>query len=70
MNWQNQLIWIYLFICKHFSNLEGYCMRHTNHANLSFTDEEVLAIYLFGVIDGRRSIKAIYEYAEGISNRK
>jgi hypothetical protein len=39
-------------------------MRHSNYADLSFTDEEVLTIYLFGIIDGRRSIKEIYNYAD------
>jgi hypothetical protein len=35
-----------------------------NYADLSFTDEEVIAIYLFGVIDKNREIKRIYEYAD------
>ena len=64
MDWQYQLISLYLFICKHYPELYGYSMRHSNYADLSFTDEEVLAIYLFGVIDGRRSIKEIYNYTD------
>jgi hypothetical protein len=64
MNWQDQLITIYLFVCKHYrKNLWAYCQRMSNYANLSFTDEEVISIYLFGVIDKNREIKRIYEYA-------
>ena len=36
----------------------------TNHADLSFSDEEVMTIFLHGVINKRRRIKEIYEDAE------
>lgn len=36
----------------------------SNYANLSFSDEEVIAIYLFGVMDKHREIKGIYDYAD------
>jgi len=36
----------------------------SNYADLSFSDEEVIAIYLFGVMDKHREIKGIYEYAD------
>ena len=65
MDWQEQLISLYLFVCKHYQNeLWVYNQRMGNYANLSFTDEEVITLYLFGIIDGRRSIKKIYEYAD------
>lgn len=61
MDWQEQLITIYLYICKHYrQGLWTYCQRMSNYANLSFTDEEVITIYLFGVIDGRTTITKIY----------
>lgn len=64
MNWQDQLITIYLFVCKHYhKTLWAYCQRMSNNTDLSFTDEEVITIYLFGVIDKNREIKRIYEYA-------
>lgn len=65
MNWQDQLITIYLYICKHYEKeLWVYCQRMSNHADLSFSDEEVITLYLFGIIDKKREIKSIYEYAD------
>ncbi|SDX06209.1 hypothetical protein [Nitrosomonas communis] len=32
--------------------------------DLSFSDEEVTTLYLFGVVDKHRAIKGIYEYAD------
>lgn len=47
MNWQDQLITIYLFVCKHYrEDLWVYSQRMSNHADLSFTDEEIVTIYL------------------------
>jgi hypothetical protein len=65
MNWQEQLITIYLYVCKHYqSDLWTCCQRFSNHADLSFTDEEVITIYLFGIIDKKKEIKTSYEYAD------
>jgi len=38
--------------------------RQSNNANPNFTDEEVLTIYLFGLLRKRDTIKDIHEYAE------
>lgn len=65
MNWQNRLITIYLYICKHYqSHLWVYSQRMSNYADLSFSDEEVITLYLFSVIDKNREIKKGYEYAD------
>jgi hypothetical protein len=65
MNLQDQLITIYLYVCKHYQNhLWVYSQRMSNYADLSFSDEEVITLYLFGVIDKHREIKKIYEYAD------
>jgi hypothetical protein len=65
MNWQDRLITIYLYVCKHYQEvLWVYSQRMSNYADLSFSDEEVIAIYLFGVMDKHREIKDIYEYAD------
>jgi hypothetical protein len=64
MDWQTQLISLYLFVCKHYhAKLHTYCGRFSNHADLRFSDEEVISIYLFGIIDGRSSVKEIFKYA-------
>lgn len=65
MNWQEQLITIYLYVCKYYqATLWVYSQRMSNYADLSFTDEAVIAIYLFGVIDKNRELKKIYGYAD------
>lgn len=65
MPWQERLITIYLYVCKHYqSNLCIYTQRMSNYADLSFSDEEVITLYLFGVIDKHREIKQTYEYAD------
>lgn len=57
MDWQAQLIKIYLYVCKHYEeNLWIYCQRMSNHANLDFSDEEVITLYLFSVIDKNMEI--------------
>jgi hypothetical protein len=65
MNWQNRLITIYLYVCKHYQQtLWTYRQRMSHYADLSFSDEEVIILFLFGVMDKRRAIKSIYEYAD------
>jgi len=65
MNWQERLITIYLYVCKHYQDtLWVYSQRMSNYADLSFTDEEVIAIYLFGVMDKHRTVKGIYDDAD------
>jgi hypothetical protein len=65
VDWQEQLITIYLHVCKHYrERLWTYCQRMSNYADLRFADEEVITIYLFGIIDGRTEITRIYEYTD------
>ncbi len=65
MNWQDQLITIYLYVCKHYQNhLWVYSQRTSNYSDLRFSGEEVITLYLFGVIDKNRELKTIYGYAD------
>ena len=65
MNWQDQLITIYLDVCKHYEQgLWVYCQRMSNHSDLRFSDEEVITLFLFGIIDKYKEIKQIYKYAD------
>ncbi len=65
MDWQGKLISLYLFICNEYkSRLWSYCERMTNHADLSFSDEEVITIFHYGVMNKRRELKEIYQDAE------
>jgi len=60
------LIRVYLFVCRHYRDggLRAVVQRQSNNANPNFTDEEVLTIYLFGLLRKRDTIKDIHEYAE------
>ena len=60
MEWEVALITLYEFVCKHYREQLGvYCQRFSPFADLTFTDEEVLCIYLWGVLEKRREIKDI-----------
>jgi len=63
VDWEVELITLYLFVCKHYeSDLSSYCMRMTNYADLKFSDEEAITLYLYGVIEGCRTIQEIHRY--------
>jgi len=63
MAWEDTLISIYLYICSNFKGpIWAPSQRLSNNANPEFTDEEVLAIYLFGIIKKKKTISEIYEY--------
>ncbi|WP_302848304.1 hypothetical protein [Nitrosomonas sp. Nm34] len=36
----------------------------SNYADLSFSDEEGITLFLLGVMDKHQEIKSIYEYAD------
>ena len=58
MDWQTQLITIYLYICKEYqSGLWVYAQRFAPHVELKFTDEEVISLYWFGVMEEHRTLK-------------
>ena len=63
MIWQKNLIKLYFYFCEdrliqgHLQNL-----RMSNNGNLNFTDEEILTIYLFGIIQNMSKVKHIYQY--------
>ncbi|MCE3231526.1 MAG: hypothetical protein K0R52_1454, partial [Alphaproteobacteria bacterium] len=63
MDWQEQLISVYLVVCKEYQQrLCGSITRLSNYCPMIFPDEEVITIYLFGVMSGRYRVKDIYNY--------
>ena len=56
------LVWIYLFVCKRSRRLKALAQRQSNNRNPAFTDEEVLIVYLLGLIKKRRTVIEIYDY--------
>lgn len=65
MDWQDQLISLYLRVCKEYEEkLEGYIVRLSNYSCMDFTDEEVISIYINGIICGYSKVKKIYDYTK------
>ena len=60
MDWQSQLITIYLDVYKPYrEGLGADCQHLSNYADLSCIDEEVITVYLFRIINERTKIKPI-----------
>ncbi|BBH52236.1 IS982 family transposase [Fluviispira sanaruensis] len=63
MDWQSQLIKIYLTICNFFSQLSPHTfLKISPNSNPLFTDEEVITIYIFGILNGLKNVKSIFKY--------
>lgn len=63
MDWEIRLISTYVFISKVFEDkLKYYCQRMSNNQSPKFTDEEVILIFLWGIMQNRIKIKDIYNY--------
>jgi uncharacterized protein YbaR (Trm112 family) len=63
MDAQHTLVRIYLFVCQRWrSRLQAIAQRQSNNSQPTFTDEEVLTVYLFGLIKKRKTITEIYDY--------
>ncbi|HYE37510.1 transposase [Methylocaldum sp.] len=41
-----------------------HVQRFAPHADLRFTDEEVITLYVFGIIDHKHKIKTLYDHAD------
>lgn len=69
MDWLSNIISLYLQISEYYeSTLQYFCERFSNNSNPVFTDQEVITIYLMGIIEGRRKIKDIYHHAKSYWN--
>ena len=65
MDWQERLIGLYLYICDHYeTHLWVHAQRLSNNDDPKFSDEEVLTLYLFGIMQKCTTIKAIYTYTQ------
>jgi hypothetical protein len=63
MQWQSQLITIYLMVCGFWKQgLWTSCQRMSNHNVFELTDQEVITIYLFGVTRHRTEVKSIFNF--------
>ena len=60
MGWQSRFASIYLIVCKVWDQGLKYHQETDSNNHSSLSDEEVLTIFLFGVLSGHRSVKAVY----------
>lgn len=64
MDWQILLTTIFVYISEQYQHhLWPFCQRMSNNCNPKFTDEELLTIFIYGVIKKRYELKDIYNYA-------
>ena len=65
MTWEYELIRLFLSICEHYrEELILECQRLSLNDKPEFTDEEILTIFIYGVIRGMNTKKKIYRYAK------
>ena len=63
MHWQDRLITLYLLICKfHDEHGQHLVQRFSPNNAPEFTDQEVLCVYLFGLLEGHTKIKKIHRF--------
>ena len=63
MDWQVELISTYLYICKIYRQTLRYRIsRLSNHVDLCFSDEEVMTVYIVGILHQRYRVKDIWEH--------
>jgi hypothetical protein len=54
---------MYLFVCRRYrGEVCAAAQRQSNNSDPDFTDREVLAIYLFGIAEKKRTVSGIYRY--------
>ena len=60
-----KLIEIYMYVCeKYDSDLRYYCERFSNNASPELSDQEIMTIYLFAIIEEQKfKVKQIHRYA-------
>ena len=67
MDWTDLLIGLYLHICEAFeAGVEMHTQRYSNNSKSGepvFTDQEAVTVYLFGLLQGQRTVKRVYGYA-------
>ena len=60
---ENQLIQLYLFVCQIYDTHSATCFqRAINNKQPAFTDQELVAIWLFGHLNEKFEKKKIYNF--------
>ena len=65
MDWQNQIITVYLTNCNFFSQLspKNFVKVNTN-SNPMFSDEETIIIYIFEILNNLKNVKSIFNFTK------
>ncbi|GAB3225615.1 transposase family protein [Spirosoma arcticum] len=62
---QLQLITLYDYVCRCYdTNLALHFQRQSNNDQPDFTDQELMTIYLFGIIQRRFTMQDTYDYIQ------
>ncbi len=65
MDWQSQLITVYLTTCNFFSQLSPHTfLKISPNSTPLFTDEEAITIYIFGILNNLKNKKSIYMFTK------
>lgn len=60
--WKTKLVTLYCTVCQCYdSRLKAVVQRLSNNARPQFTDEEVITVFLWGILTGHFELKAIYK---------
>jgi hypothetical protein len=63
--WKEQLITLYCTVCQHYSSrVEPFVQRLSNNCRPQFTDEELITVYLWGIIQRQFERKQIHRYTK------
>lgn len=63
--WSGKRYWslFFLYVSKQYkTDLWPFCQRMSNNSNPKFTDEELLTIFMYGIMQRRFELKDIYNY--------
>lgn len=65
MDWELRLVSIYLIVCNFFNQQKvQQSLRKSPNGNPNFTDEEVMTIYLYCVLDGYHVLKNMHKFID------
>lgn len=65
MDWESEIISVYLKISNHFEeSLQYFCSRFSNNNSPDLSDEEIVTLYICGILEGKRTVKSIYNHAK------
>jgi Transposase DDE domain len=63
MDWEIRLVTLFMYVSIQYdTNLWVYCQRYSNNKRPEFADEEVITLFLFGIMQNRTKIRDIYNY--------